>query len=181
MKKIFTIILGLSIGSSAFAQNNPTTGLENLHIFNDNTNHSLELSYTLFTIVPTTCSADMQGLGPNKPLPPGDLADYTTFMASTTAASHPYPIDNWFNGSYFPPSSIPVPVAKASRWSYMKFLLKDSNNPGNIPLLGGSVGFYQNCTSIPATISNSGTLNGINYSFTADAFIFGGDKWINVY
>lgn len=181
MKKIFTLILGLGIGSIGFAQNNPSTGLENLHIFNDNTNHSLELYYTLFTIVPTTCSTDMQGLGTDKPLFPGDLVSYKTFMSSTTAAGHPRPIDNWYNGSYFPASSIPTPVAIASRWSYMKFQLKDPNNPGNIPMLSGSVGFYQNCTGIPSTISDSGTLNGQSYTFTADAFIFGGDKWINVY
>lgn len=172
MKKIFTIILGLALGSSAFAQN----GSGNFHIYNDVINHKLDLYYTIFTLVPSTCSADVQALDLVH-LPPDGLANYTTYANSTSAAGHPYPIDHWSPDVL----SYPPIIANAQRWSYIKFFLSDPLNPGQItPTLGGSVGFYNSCTGVPASISGTGSLNGVNYSFNADAFTFGGDLWINV-
>lgn len=172
MKKILTLITGLAMGSAAFAQN----GSGNLHIYNDIMNHNLDLYFTIFTIVPTSCSASVQALDLVY-LPPGELATYTTFAASTSAAGHPYPIDTWSpNVLAYPPI-----IANAQRWNYIKFSLSDPTNPGQItPTLGGSVGFYQSCTGIPDSIGGTGSLNGINYNFHADAFTFGGDLWINV-
>ncbi|WP_155845834.1 hypothetical protein [Chryseobacterium gregarium] len=172
MKKILTIILGLSLGTSVFAQN----GSGNLHIYNDITNHKLDLYFTIFTIVPSTCSGGAQALDLVY-LPPNELASYSTFNNSTSAAGHPYPIDTWS------PNMIGLPpiVSNAQRWTYIKFELEDPTNPGQIvPTLGGSVGFYQSCSGIPANIGGSGSLNGINYNFHADAFTLGGDLWINV-
>ncbi|MBT2622374.1 hypothetical protein [Chryseobacterium sp. ISL-6] len=179
MKKI-SIILGLSSGLAIFAQNNPIDGTENIHIFNDKANHTLELHYTLFTVNPTTCGGGFQAQGPSIILPPGGLTDYKTFESSTTAAAHPYPIDNWFNGNIIPAASITPAMAYNERWAYMKFQLRDPQNPGNIPLLSGSVGYYQNCTGAQPHISDSGTLNGVTYSFFAEAFTVGTDLWINV-
>jgi len=63
----------------------------------------------------------------------------------------------------------------------MKFQLKDSANPGAITLtLGGSVGFHPACGGIPANISGSDTLGTSTYTFSANAFTFGGDLWITV-
>ncbi|SFN02181.1 hypothetical protein SAMN05421594_0421 [Chryseobacterium oleae] len=181
MKKIFTILLGLSIGSAAFAQNGSGT----LHVFNDDSYHSLNLHYTLFTVNLSQCGDGYQALGPSIPLPPGVITDYTTFLKSSSFASspHPYPIDSyWHNSTVVPATSISPAVADAQRWSYMKFELRDPNNPGLMnPTLGGSVGFYPTCTGIPNYISGTSTLNGINYAFKAEAVTFGGDLWINVW
>ena len=183
MKKILTLILGLSIGSSFFAQN----GDGNLHVFNDNTFHQMDLYYTVFTIIPTTCSGGLQSAGPSVLLPTGTLASYATFKESTSNppapyTPHPYPLDNWSGaGALLNGNTISTIMATAQKWSYIKFQLRDPNNPGNIPLMSGSVGFYQNCTGTPSNMSDSGTLNGINYSFTAEAFMLAGDKWINIY
>lgn len=185
MKKILTIIVGLNLWSSALAQNNPVTGGECVIIFNDNSYHDLDLHFTLFTTNPTTCTPNYQALGPSLPLPPGVTAVYKTYMISTTASGHPYPIDSWWNNSTVTlPSQIPQNIANDQRWSYMKFELRDPNNPGLMnPTLGGSVGFYQNCTGsgIPDYISGTSTLNGINYAFKAKAFTFGEQLWINVW
>lgn len=182
MKKIFTLLLGLSIGSAAFAQD----GSGSLHVFNDDSYHSLNLHYTLFTINPTICGDGYQALGPSIPLPPGVKTTYVTFLKSSSFASspHPYPIDSyWYNNTVVPATSISDAVASKQRWAYMKFELKDPNNPGMMsPTLGGSVGFYQNCSSgIPNFISGTSTLNGVNYAFKAEAVTFGGDLWINVW
>lgn len=179
MKKIFTLLLAM-FAFYGFSQN----GSGNLHVFNDNTNHSLDLYFTLFTIVPSTCSSSIQGEPYAPPLVAGGIADYTTFaqphhLATPTPV---YPFDLWWTGGTSPvlASSIPAFVQAASRWHYMKFELKDPTNPGTIPSLGGSVGFYPACGGIPASINGSGTLNGTNYSFSANAFTFGGDLWIHV-
>lgn len=182
MKKILFIIMGLSLGSSALAQNNPAGG-ENIIIFNDNSYHDLDLRFTLFTTNPNTCTPNYQALGPNIPLPPGVTTAYKTYTSSDTASGHPYPIDTWWNNStVLLPSQIPTNIANDQRWSYMKFELKDPNNPGLMnPTLGGSVGFTPNCTGIPDYISGTSTLNGVNYAFKAQAFTFGGELWINVW
>lgn len=175
MKKNFTFLA--AIGSMySFAQN----GGGNLHVFNDNTNHSLDLYFTLFTIVPSTCSTSIQGISSGLPLATGGVADYSTYASA--ASPNIYPFDTWYTGtSYIPASAIPPFVQSQSRWHYMKFQLKDPANPGTItPTLGGSVGFYPACGGIPATISGTGTLGAASYSFSADAFTFGGDLWITV-
>jgi hypothetical protein len=179
MKKIFTFLA--AIGSMySFAQN----GGGNLHVFNDNTNHSLDLYFTLFTIVPSTCSTSIQGIPSGLPLPAGGVADYTTYAAAASTATPPatYPFDTWYTGTaYVTASGIPPFVQAQSRWQYMKFELKDPGNPGTItPTLGGSVGFYPACGGTPANISGSGTLGATTYNFSANAFTFGGDLWITV-
>lgn len=174
MKKIFTLILGLSTGASAFAQN----GSGNLHIFNDNTNHSLNLSYTIFTTT-VNCASGMQALSPSTVLPPGGFTTYTTFAASTSTSNppHPYPIDLWSGGAA---NQIPPVVATVSRWHYIKFSLSDPNNPSPmIPTLGGSIGFFQNCNpSMPTILDVNSSANGVNYTLHAEAVTFGGDMWI---
>jgi hypothetical protein len=179
MKKNFTFLA--AIGSMYFFAQNSSG---NLHVFNDNTNHSLDLNFTLFTIVPSTCSTGIQGIPSGMPLTAGGVADYTTFAAaaSTATSLNPYPFNTWYTGgSYVPASGIPPFVQAQSRWHYMKFELKDPTNPGTItPTLGGSVGFYPACGGIPATIAGSGTLGASTYNFSANAFTFGRDLWITV-
>lgn len=173
MKKIFTIILALSIGPVALAQN----GGGNLHIFNNNT-QNLNLIYTIFTTT-LNCSSSMQSDDASTILPPGTIATYTTFAASTSTSTppHPYPIDFW---SGTPSAMIPPFIASASRYHYLKFQLRDPNNPAPmVPTLGGSVGYMQNCNSvIPSTLDVTSTANGINYTLNAQATTFGGDLWI---
>lgn len=173
MKKIYTIILALGIGSAAFAQN----GGGNLHIFNNNT-QNLNLNYTIFTTT-LNCGSGMQGDHASTILPPGTIATYTTFAASTSTSTppHPYPINSW---SGTPAAMIPPFIASASRYHYLKFQLTDPGNPAPmIPTLGGSVGFMQNCNSaIPAVLDVASTANGINYTLHAEATTFGGDLWI---
>jgi hypothetical protein len=167
MKKIFTLMLALGLGSVAFSQN--------MHIYNDGSNHNLDLNFTMFTIVPSTCSSGAQAMDVVH-LPPNQWAHYSTFVSSTTAAGHPYPIDHWSPDIL----SYPPFVLNAIKWDYIKFSMSDPLNPGQIvPTLGGSVG-YMNCSGIPATISGTGSLNSVNYAFSASANSFGGDIWIIV-
>ncbi|KQT33840.1 hypothetical protein ASG22_17215 [Chryseobacterium sp. Leaf405] len=169
MKKIFTLILGLGLSSAAFAQT------ARIHIFNDIVNHKLDLHFTMFTIAPSTCSAGAQAMDLVY-LPPNEWAHYSTFATSTSAAGHPYPIDHWSPDLL----SAPPFITNAQRWDYIKFSLSDPLNPGQIvPTLGGSVG-DASCTGIPSNIGGTGSLNGVNYNFHADAYSFGGDSWINV-
>jgi hypothetical protein len=183
MKKILTIIFGLSLGASTFAQINPTTGEGIIHIWNHNDYHDLNLHFTLFTLNPTTCSPDFQALGPSIPLPPGVLTKYAKYTDSDTSSGHPFPIDAWYNGSYLLPNQIPQSIADDQRWTYMKFELREPSNPGQfIPGMGGSIGFYQTCTGIPDYLAGNGTtFGGTPYDFTAKAYIIGGDLWIDVY
>lgn len=184
MKKIFTLLFGLALGASAFAQIDPTTGQGVVHIWNHNDYHDLDLKFTLFTVNPTTCSPSFQALGPTIPLPPGELTKYAKYTSSDTASGHPYPIDGWYNGSYLLPNQIPAGIAYDQRWGYMKFQLQEPGSTGLInPTLGGSVGFYQSCTNVPASLSGSGTsqVTAITYNFVAKAVIIGGDLWIDVY
>ncbi|MCS3869032.1 hypothetical protein J3D55_001948 [Chryseobacterium ginsenosidimutans] len=182
MKKILTIIIGLSLGTFSFAQNNPVTGEENVHIINFDYNHSLDLHYTLFTMDPNTCYPDFQALGPSIPLPPGGETKYATYTSSDTSSGHPYPIDSWYNGSYLLPNQIPQSIADNQRWTYMKFQLREPNNPSqSIPGMGGSIGIHQPCTGIPDVLTGSGTTaGGTPYDFAAKAYMIGGDLWIFV-
>jgi len=184
MKKIFTFIIVLSLGTSVLAQNNPITGEENIHIINYDFNHHLDLYFTLFTMQPNNCSPGFQSLGPTIPLPPAQEAKYSTYIDSDTASGNPYPIDSWYNGNYLLPNQIPQNIADDQRWTYMKFELKEIGSvPGQfIPGMSGSIGFNQACTGIPDVLTGSGTSNttGISYNFVAKAYTFGGDLWIIV-
>jgi hypothetical protein len=183
MKKILTIILGLSLGSAAFAQIDPATGEGVIHIINHDTNHSLNLNFTLFTTNPNTCNPNYQALGPVIPLGPGEIAKYAKYTDSDTASGHPYPIDEWYDGNYLTPYQIPQNIADDQRWTYMKFQLKEPANPTqSIPGMGGSVGFYQPCSGIPDIATGNGTtVGGTNYSFVAKAYTMGGNLWIEVF
>ena len=183
MKKIFAIILGLSLGSSAFAQIDPVTGSGVIHIVNHDDYHSLDLNFTLFTMDPNTCTPSFQALGPSAPLAPGQITKYATYTTSDTASGHPFPIDGWYNGSYLLPNQIPQNIADNQRWTYMKFQLREPGNPGqSIPGMSGSVGFYQSCTGIPDVLFGNGTTaGGTSYDFVAKAYTMGGDLWIDVY
>lgn len=177
MKKIFTAIFGLCIAATSFAQNN----YGNLHIFNDNTYHKLDLNYTIFTENPSTCNYGMQAMDLVS-LPPGVITTYTTFAASTSTANppHPYPIDMWSGG---PGNQIPPAISNTHGWGYIKFQLKEAPNvPGTmIPTLGGSVGFYPGCGGVPTSLSGTSTQNGIGYAFGAEAFTLAGDLWVHVW
>lgn len=184
MKKIVTIILGLSLSSSTFAQINPITGDGIVHIINHDDYHSLDLYFTLFTLDVNNCQG-YQAMGPQKPLGPGVITKYGKYTDSDTASGHPYPIDGWYNGSYLLPNQIPQNIAENQRWNYMKFELRELNNPGQfIPGMGGSVGIYHPCTAsgIPdGLIGNGTTSSGTPYNFTAKAYTMGGNLWIDVY
>lgn len=184
MKKILTIIFGLSLGVSTFAQIDPTTGEGVVHVWNRNDYHDLDLYFTLFTMNPTTCLPSYQAMGPDHPLLPGQIIKYAKYTDSDTASGHPLPIDGWYsNGSYFLPSQIPQNIADGQRWTYMKFELREPSNPGQfIPGMGGSVSINQICTNIPESLVGSGTTSGgTNYDFVAKAYIIGGDLWFDVY
>ncbi|WP_066441446.1 hypothetical protein [Chryseobacterium sp. CCH4-E10] len=180
MKKIITLLFGLTLGASTFAQIDPATGQGTIHIWNTDDYHSLNLNFTLFTLNPTTCSPDFQSLGPSIPLPPGELTKYSKYTDSDTAAGHPYPIDSWYDGSIYAPSAIPPGIVYDQRWAYVKFELREPSNPGQyIPGMSGSVGFYQSCTGIPDYLAGSGTSSGgTNYNFEVKAYVIGGDLWV---
>lgn len=182
MKKILTALLSLTLGTIAFAQNNPATGAENIHIVNSNTYHSLNLQYTLFTMDPNNCTPTLQSSGPLISLPPGVETKYSTYTTSDTASGHPFPIDYWlYNGTPTLPKQIPLNIANKQRWTYMKFELRDPSNPGQfIPGMAGSIGIYPSCTGIPDILTGSGTIGGTTYTFAAKAYIIGGDLWIFV-
>lgn len=183
MKKIVTLILGLSLFSSAFGQIDPITGEGIIHIINHDSNHHLNLNFTLFTMNPNTCSPSYQALGPVIPLGPGEMAKYAKYTDSDTPSGHPYPIDEWYDGNYLTPYQILQNIADDQRWTYMKFQLKELGNPGqSIPGMGGSVGFYQSCTGIPDVLIGNGTSSGgVSYNFVAKAYTMGGNLWIEVY
>lgn len=183
MKKILTLIFGLSLGAATFAQIDPITGEGIIHIVNHDSNHHLNLHFTLFTMNPNTCSPSFQALGPSIPLGPGEMTKYAKYTDSDTASGHPYPIDGWYNGSYLSPYQIPQSIADDQRWTYMKFELRELSNPGQfIPGMGGSVGFYQPCTGIPDVLFGNGTtFGGTPYDFVAKAYTMGGNLWIDVY
>lgn len=180
MKKIAFFILGLAFSSSFSAQN--YNG--NLHIVN-NHSYGLDLYYRLYTVDINNCDSYKSEVAASYIAQGGYVvcvkyADMMTFSPSlfpyqNTIASW----ENVTNNSIYIPVNEYDPQVMETTWDRVDFELNDAINYNTSSPLTGTVGFASSCTSSNASVVvGSGTLNGNNYDYKAEAFTMGGDYWV---
>lgn len=179
MKKIAFFILGLAFSSSFSAQN--SNG--NLHIVN---NHLLDLYYTINTVDIVNNCTSYKSVAPATSIAQGnDVICVKYEDMENTSWLFPYPntISGWTDPANPIPYQIPISSALTSDtvWDRIDFELNDASNYSSSSPLTSSVGFVSSCISSNASVvTGSGTLNGNNYDFKAEAFTMGGDYWVIV-
>lgn len=181
MKKIALFIVGLAFSSSLLSQN--SNG--NLHIVNNHLD-GLDLYYTLYTVDINSCDS-YKSNPPAASIAQGNevvCVKYSDMKTNTIFFPYPNTIDAWTNVTnnmpYDPQNENDTQVMNTV-WDRIDIELNDASNYSTTSPLTGSVGFVSSCISSNASVvTGSGTLNGNNYDFKAEAFTMGGDYWVIV-